>query len=330
MKIGILGSGSWGTGIAVQLAKNNEVMLWEFDKDLCEKLKEDKENKKFLPGITLPTSLLFTNDIHELIEHNEMIIFAIPSHVLRQVAHSLKEFNLKSKHLISLVKGLEDKTYKRMTEIIAEEISEFKTLSALSGPSHAEEVARNIPSTVILANPHLEQISFLLPILSTDTFRVYSNSDIVGVELGGAVKNIIAIAAGISDGLNFGANTKAALITRGIEEIKRLAITMGAQENTLYGLSGIGDLITTCISPFSRNRHVGEELGRGKSLDDILNEMIMVAEGVATTKAIYNLSQSKNISMPITESVYNILYNNALPKDEVISLMNRPFKEEFE
>lgn len=329
MKAGILGAGSWGTALAVQLARKNEVRVWEYDAQQVAVLNETRVNEKFLPGISIPEEILFTTDMAQVVRESDVIFFVIPSHVLRKVAHQARSLDFKEKHIVSLVKGLEDGTYKRMTEIIAEEIGPCKSLSALSGPSHAEEVSRKIPTAIILASTDVEKVRFLQQEISTDSFRVYLNHDILGVELGGAVKNVIAIAAGISDGLGFGSNTKSALITRGMEEMKRLAVSMGADEHTLFGLSGIGDLITTCISKFSRNRHVGEELGKGRPIEDILAGMVMVAEGVPTTLAVHHLSVQKGIEMPITQSVYNILYNHSAPASEVQNLMGRPGKEEF-
>ncbi len=329
MKAGILGAGSWGTALAVQLAKKNEIKVWEFDAKQVQIINETRTNEKFLPGINLPSNISLTTDMADVVNKSDVIFFVVPSHVLRQVAKQASKLDFSSKHIVSLVKGLEDNTYKRMTEIIEEEIKKFSTISALSGPSHAEEVSRNVPTAIILASKDVGKTSFMQKEMSTESFRVYLNHDILGVELGGAVKNVVAIAAGISDGLGFGSNTKSALITRGMEEMKRLAVSMGADERTLFGLSGIGDLITTCISKFSRNRHVGEELGKGRSLEEILSTMVMVAEGVPTTLAVFNLSKKMNIEMPITESVYNILYKKSKPSDEVQNLMGRPGKEEF-
>ncbi len=329
MKAGILGAGSWGTALAVQLAKKNDITLWEFDSAQVKLIEQKRRNDKFLPGIEIPKNISISNNLTDVISRSDVLFFVVPSHVLRHVSKSASAFDLSQKHLVTLVKGLEDNTYKRMSEVISDEIKSYASISALSGPSHAEEVSRNIPTAIILASAELEKIRFMQNEMSTDAFRVYLNHDILGVELGGAVKNIIAIAAGISDGLGFGSNTKSALITRGVEEMNRLAISMGANKKTLFGLSGIGDLITTCISKFSRNRHVGEELGKGRKLKEILSSMVMVAEGVPTTKAIYHLSQQKKIDMPITASVYKILYEESRPSDEVLNLMGRPGKEEF-
>lgn len=330
MNISIIGGGSWGTGLAVQLAKKHPIAVWEYDKAQVSLVERDRINAKFLPGIAIPQNVGFHESLEKVVGFSEILIFAVPSHFLRQVAAKTGAIGTRGKHLVSLVKGLEDLSYKRMTEVIGEETRSFETLSCLSGPSHAEEVARNIPTAVILANREPDDIAFLQPELSTDTFRLYLNDDIVGVELGGAVKNVVAIAAGICDGLGFGANTKSALLTRGMEEMKKLVVAMHGRELTITGLSGIGDLITTCISGYSRNRHVGEELGKGRKLKDILGEMVMVAEGVNTAKAVHHLALREGLEMPITAAVNRVLFEDADPSLEVRNLMSRPFKREFE
>jgi glycerol-3-phosphate dehydrogenase (NAD(P)+) len=314
----------------VQLSKKHEVAVWEFDRAQVTLVARDRTNAKFLPGIRIPDNVIFLDSLQEVMDFSDVVIFAVPSHVLRQVSAKAGAAGTAGKHLVSLVKGLEDRSYLRMTEVMASETKTCKSLSSLSGPSHAEEVARNVPTAVILATAQTDEAGFLQSELSTDTFRLYLNDDITGVELGGAVKNVIAIAAGICDGLGFGANTKAALLTRGMEEMKRLVAAMGGRESTITGLSGIGDLITTCISGFSRNRHVGEELGKGKKLREILGNMVMVAEGVNTTTSVHHLAVQKGLEMPITAAVHRILFGNADPAVEVVQLMARPFKREFE
>jgi len=326
--IGILGAGSWGTTLGILLSQRHKVRIWEFNHKQYIKLIKEKENKNFLPGIKLPSRLLFSNIIEEVINPSEIIIFALPSHTIRSTARKSKEL-LKNKLLISVSKGIENKTLKRISEILYEE-TKNKNIFALSGPSHAEEVSRKIPTTVVIAsfsgsNYHL---NYLQRIIMTEYFRVYTNQDIIGVELGGSLKNIIAIAAGISDGLGFGANTKAAIMARGMKEIQRLGIRMKAHPETFSGLAGIGDLITTCISPFSRNRYVGEQLGKGKKIKEILRNMVMIAEGVKTTKSVFYLAKKYNIEMPITEQVYQVIYRNKDPKKAVSALMLRKPKSE--
>jgi glycerol-3-phosphate dehydrogenase (NAD(P)+) len=327
-KIGILGSGSWGTTLGILLSNRHHVKMWEFDIKQFKKIVKNRENKKFLPGVKLPKNLNFTNDINEVIIDSDIIIIALPSHTIRNNLKSIKK-QLKNKILICVSKGIENKTLNRMSEVIYDETNNSNIFS-LSGPSHAEEVSNKIPTTVVIAplKKNTKTLKRLQNIFMTEHFRVYTNDDIIGVELGGSVKNIIAIAAGISDGLGFGANTKAALMTRGMKEIQRLGIKMGAKADTFSGLAGIGDLITTCISHHSRNRFVGEELGKGRSIKTILNKMVMIAEGVKTTKSVYNLAKKFKIEMPITEQVYKILYRNGDPKKAVKSLMLRQAKSE--
>ena len=327
-KIGILGAGSWGTTLGVLLSQRHNVKIWEFDKNQYFKLIKHRENKKFLPNIKLPANLVFSNNINEVIQESDIIIIALPSHTIRKVIKTCKNL-LKSKILISVAKGIENKTLKRISELLYEE-TRNKNIYILSGPSHAEEVSRKIPTTVVISSMNKDKkiLEHLQRVFITEYFRVYTNEDIIGVELGGALKNIIAIAAGISDGLGFGSNTKAALMTRGIKEIQRLGIKMGAKPETFAGLAGIGDLITTCISAYSRNRFVGEQLGKGKKIKNILENMVMIAEGVKTTLSGYHLSKKFKVEMPITEQVYNVIYNNKNPKKAVKSLMLREPKVE--
>ena len=327
-KIGILGAGSWGTTLGVLLSQRHNVKIWEFDKNQYFKLIKHRENKKFLPNIKLPANLIFSNNINEVIQESDIIIIALPSHTIRKVIKTRKNL-LNSKILISVAKGIENKTLKRISELLYEE-TKNKNIYILSGPSHAEEVSRKIPTTVVISSMNKDKkiLEHLQRIFITEYFRVYTNEDIIGVELGGSLKNIIAIAAGISDGLGFGSNTKAALMTRGIKEIQRLGIKMGAKPETFAGLAGIGDLITTCISPYSRNRFVGEQLGKGKKIKSILKNMVMIAEGVKTALSGYHLSKKYKVEMPITEQVYNVIYNNNDPREAVKSLMLREPKAE--
>ncbi|MBN1899120.1 MAG: NAD(P)H-dependent glycerol-3-phosphate dehydrogenase [Spirochaetes bacterium] len=328
--ISILGAGSWGSTLAIMLSQRHAVKVWEFDADQCEKIKKEGENKKFLPGIQFPEAIFISHNIKQVLEDTEITIFAIPSHTIRAMASRTKDL-LKDKLIVNASKGLEEKSMKRISQILYEE-TENKNIFVISGPSHAEEVIRKQPTTVVLSSlqKDREKMKYLQNIFFNEYFRVYTNEDIVGVELGGALKNIIAIAAGLSDGMGFGSNTKAALMTRGMVEMQRLACKLGAQGDTLSGLSGMGDLITTCISPFSRNRHLGEQLGKGFSLKNILKNMIMIAEGVKTTKAAFRLSKKLKVDMPITEQLYKILYKNKSSRVAVSSLMLRTLRSETE
>ncbi len=328
-KIGVLGAGSWGMTLAVLLSNRHKIRVWEFDKEQCDALLKDKENKKFLPGIKIPDSITISNNVEEVVDSSNIIILAVPSHIVKNLTKNIAK-NLKDKIIINVAKGIDTETLQRLSEIIYEN-TKNNNIYVLSGPSHAEEVSRKIPTTVVIAshNKNIDILKNLQKVIMTENFRVYTNEDIVGVELGGALKNIIAIASGISDGLGFGSNTKSALMTRGLAEIQRLGVKLGAKRETFSGLAGIGDLITTCISKFSRNRYVGEKLGKGKKLSDILNSMVMVAEGINTTKAAYKLSKNLNVDMPITEEVYNILFNEKNALQSVKSLMLREPKPEI-
>jgi len=327
--IGVIGAGSWGTTLAIMLSERHNVRLWEFDKKQCEKIKNERENKKFLPNIKIPDNIFISNNAEEVITPSDIILFVVPSHTLRQNVQKMKKL-LKDKILINAAKGLEENSMKRMSEILFEETGN-ENIFVISGPSHAEEVSRKLPTTVVIASLKNEKkkMEYLQKVFMTEYFRVYTNDDIIGVELGGALKNIIAIAAGISDGLGYGSNTKSAIMTRGLVEIQRFGIKLGAKPDTFAGLAGIGDLITTCISNFSRNRYVGEKLGKGMKLNEILNGMTMVAEGVRTTKATLNLAKKIKVTMPITEELYEILYNEKDVKESVLNLMLRAPKPEI-
>lgn len=331
-KVVVIGAGSWGTALALVLASKDcfDVVMWEYKKDLAEKMEKDRENKRFLEGVKFPDNLHITNEDKDLLKDAKAVIFSIPSQALRSVVQRFSNQITSDMVIINTGKGIEIKTGLRLSEVIKDEIlgKYHNNIVVLSGPTHAEEVCKKIPTTIVAAGP-LEKAKKVQEIFNTDEFRVYVNEDIIGVEIGAAVKNCLALGAGISDGMNLGDNTKAALITRGVAEMKRFGKAYGANPETFNGLSGIGDLIVTCASKHSRNRHVGEELGRGRTLEEILNDMTMVAEGVPTVKAVYTKAKELNINMPIVEAIYKVLYENEKATVMLKKLMSRDLKEEF-
>ena len=328
-KIAVIGDGSWGTTLAVLLYKKGySVALWGAFKGYIESVKRTRVNRKFLPGIKLPKGILLSNDLKEVVSDSKIVILAVPSQFMRKVLKKFANIDLSGKIIVSATKGIEVATLKRMSELICESLGKVK-LAVLSGPTIAQEVAMRIPTTAVIGSKNIRIAKLLQNTFATDRFRVYTSSDLVGVELGGSLKNIIAIACGISDGLGFGANTKAAILSRGLIEISRLGNRLGAAHKTFSGISGLGDLVTTCISKYSRNRFVGEEIGRGKKLKQVLDKMDMVAEGVKTTKSVYRLSLKHKVEMPITAQVYNVLYKNKSPLKAVNNLMSRKRKKEF-
>jgi len=331
LKIAILGDGGWGTALAVLLKnKGLSVSVWGAFRDNIQAIKKHKENKKFLPGIGLPEEILYTCDMHAVCKDAEIVILAIPSRFLREVLAKHKVI-LKPKKdeasFVSVVKGLEQNTLKRMSEVVFDILGGVK-LAILSGPSIAPEVARGIPTAVVLASEREHLAAKLRDVFRTDRFRVYTNRDVVGVELGGSLKNIIAIAAGISDGLGFGTNTKAAILTRGLIEITRLGTAMGASEDTFKGLSGLGDLITTSVSPEGRNRALGENIGRGSNPRDVLKESIVELEGAWTSKVALALGKKYEVELPITQQVHSVLFESKSPLLAVNELMLREPKAE--
>ncbi len=330
-KIIVMGAGSWGTALAILLAeKGNEVTLWEYENEKAVTVERERENKVFLPGAKFPETLHVTSELEGLLEGVKYVVFSVPSQVLRKVIGSITTQITQDMILVNTAKGLEMSTGLRMSEVMKEEIlgKYHKNIVALSGPTHAEEVANKLPTTILAAGEE-EKAKGVQELFTTNNFRVYLGKDIIGVEVGGAVKNCLAIAAGVCDGLGYGDNTKAALITRGLAEIVRFGRSLGADERTFTGLSGIGDLIVTCASKHSRNRHVGEKLGQGMNLEQILSEMVMVAEGVPTVKAVYEKAQELGVAMPILEAVYKTIYENADARKMVEELMVRNLKEEF-
>ena len=328
--ISIIGDGGWGTTLAMLLSKKGfDVTVWGAFPDYIEVLKAKRENVKFLPGIKIPDSVKFTASMGEALSGKEMIILAAPSQFARGVFTILKMENLSGKKFVSVTKGVENNTLKRISEV-AYEVLGSQDLAVLSGPTIALEVANGAPTTVVAASDNLELAREVQDVFMTERFRVYTSSDVTGVELGGSLKNIIAIAAGAIDSMGFGTNAKAAVLTRGLVEIVRLGVAMGAKRETFYGLSGLGDLTTTCISQYSRNRWLGEEIGKGKKLKSVLSGTDMVVEGVATTKSAHDLAKKYNVEMPITSEIYKVLYENKDPKIAVRDLMTRSPKMEGE
>jgi glycerol-3-phosphate dehydrogenase (NAD(P)+) len=331
VQIGVIGAGSWGTTLANLLAgKGFAVALWAYEADLVSSIAARKENDLYLPGISLSEKITPTSSLEEAAGNKDLLFMVTPSHVLRQTAQKIAVHLPARTMLVSASKGIENRTLLTMSAVIRDELGlrDGQRLAVLSGPTFALEVSRKIPSAVTLASENQPLAREVQQILSTPFFRVYTNADVAGVELGGALKNVIAIAAGISDGLRFGYNTRAALITRGLAEISRLALKMGADRLTLSGLSGLGDLILTCTGELSRNRTVGIRLGRGEPLVEITRDMRTVAEGIRTAESAHDLSGKMGVSMPITEQVYNILRGLKNPKDAVMELMTRDLKDE--
>lgn len=329
MRISVLGDGGWGTALAILLhRKGFSVTLWGPFPDYISYLNKSRINKKFLPGIKIPKEIIITPNLKETVEKKDLIILAIPSQYMRSTLKKVKQFSYSNRTIfLSVSKGIEISTLKRMSEIIYEELGNVR-LAVLSGPTIAQEVARGVPTVAVIASSNGKIKRYLQDILMTESFRIYTNNDVIGVELGGSLKNIIAIACGISDGLGFGSNTKAALLCRGLVEISKLGKAMGAKTKTFSGISGLGDLVTTCISRYSRNRSLGEQIAKGKSLKKIRTQMQMVAEGLPTTKSAYSLGLKYKIDLPITREVYNVLYKNKSPLKAVRDLMLREKREE--
>lgn len=329
-KLTILGDGAWGTTLAILLSKNgHDVKVWSAFPEHLDILDKERENKKYLKGIKIPQNIVFEKDLKKAIEFGEYIVFSIPSKFFREVAHKIKKENLslKGKVFINVAKGLEQKTLKRMTEILKEELGKIQT-AVLSGPTIAIEVAKELPALVVAASSNQSVAKKIQDIFSNKYFRVYTSTDVVGVELGGPLKNIIAVVAGISDGLGFGSNAKAAVLSRGIVEIQRLGEKMGAKRKTFYGLAGLGDLSTTCISPESRNRTLGERIAKGEKLEQIVNSTASIIEGATTAEVVYQLSKKYKVEMPIVSSVYHVLYKNKPPKEALAEMMSRKRKPE--
>jgi len=331
MKISVLGAGGWGTTLAILLHYNgHHVTLWEYKKSYARQLIKKRINADYLPGIKIPKEIIITNDIEESTNDKNLIVLAVPSQFLRGVVNKVEFKQIEDSILVSVSKGIENKSLMTMSQMLKNVFPNIdkNQIGVISGPSHAEEVSRMIPTAVVAASSDLETSKAIQAAFMTSYFRVYASNDILGVELGGAFKNIIAIGAGIIDGAGFGDNTKAAIMTRGVAEISRLGLAMGAQPETFAGLSGMGDLIVTCMSRHSRNRFVGEEIGKGKKLKQILNSMEQVAEGVETTRSAKQLAAKIEIETPITNEVYKILFEDKDPVKATTDLMTRDMKAE--
>lgn len=333
--IAIIGAGAWGTGLSIAVGRKgaHEVRLWALETEVRESIVEHHENRLFLPGYRIPNSVTPTNDIREAIEGSDIVVSVMPSHHCRALFAEAQAYLQPEMLLVSATKGLENETLLRMSEVITQVVRDTRKftprIGALSGPSFAKEVARGDPTVIAVASADADLVRTVQSEFSDPAFRIYTNQDLVGVELGGALKNVIAIAAGICDGLGLGHNSVAALITRGLAEITRLAVACGARPETMSGLAGLGDLVLTCTGDLSRNRSVGVELGRGRRLPEIIAGMHgMVAEGVLTTNAALGLARSKQVEMPITEQMYAILQKGKAPRSAIYELMTRTGKSE--
>lgn len=329
-KICVLGAGSWGSALALELAKKGyEISMWARKQDQVDEINNTRENKNYLPGVVFPKNITLTTDLRESIKDSILIVLGVPSQAIRSICLDIKPFVNDKQILVDVAKGLEKGTGLRLSEVCKEELPNNPYVT-LSGPSHAEEVSRDIPTTVVVASEDLQVAKIVQDIFMSPEFRVYTNPDIVGVELGGALKNIIAFGAGICDGLGYGDNAKAALMTRGISEIGRLGAAMGAEPLTFAGLSGIGDLIVTCTSMHSRNRRAGILIGQGKTLDETLDEVKMVVEGITATEVAHKVAKELNVDMPITNAIYSVLYEWKNPKEVGVALMMRDKTHEME
>lgn len=327
-KISVLGAGSWGTALALLLYKNgHEVLLWSALEDEVEMLRKKREHESKLPGVRLPEDLEITADLEKSLNDPDVAVLAVPSPFTRSTAHRMAPYVREGQIIVNVAKGVEEKTFMTLSEIIEQEIPQGE-VAVLSGPSHAEEVGRGIPTTCVVSSHKRSTAEYLQGIFMSPVFRVYTTPDILGVELGAALKNVIALAAGIADGLGYGDNTKAALITRGMSEIARLGMKMNAKAETFYGLSGIGDLIVTCASVHSRNRKAGYLMGKGYTMEAAMAEVKMVVEGVYSAKAAKGLAEKYNVEMPIINEVNKVLFEGKTASEAVNDLMLRDKKVE--
>lgn len=332
-RVAVIGAGSWGTALAVLLAhKNFDVRMWSIEPNVIEEINTKRTNSSYLPGVSIPANLTVFSSLEDALQESTVIVTSVPAQVFRENIKRIRPF-LTEKHLIvNTAKGVEEASLKRLSEVYRDETDEkfHRNFVVLSGPSHAEEVSRGIPTAVVVAGTNRAICERAQDIFMCNDFRVYTNPDVIGVELSGALKNVIAICTGISDGLGFGDNTKAAIMTRGLAEITRLGVALGANPLTFSGLAGVGDLIVTCTSMHSRNRRFGIEVGSGKTVKEALEKVRMVVEGYSTARAAYNLAKQADVTMPITEQAYRVLYHGEKALDAVANLMTRGKKHELE
>ncbi|MHC4598303.1 MAG: NAD(P)H-dependent glycerol-3-phosphate dehydrogenase [Planctomycetota bacterium] len=329
VRIGVIGDGAWSTAVAMQAARvGNAVRLWGVFPDYLREVAKTRNNRKFLPGVEIPYEVEFTDRLPELMEGADLLVEGVPTKFLREVMEVVSPHVPKGVPVVSLTKGIEEGTHQRPSMILRKVIGRSNPAAVLSGPSHAEEVAVDQPTSVVAAATDHDVAKRVQEVFSGPTFRVYTSTDVTGVEMGGALKNVVAVAAGISDGLGFGDNAKAALLTRGVKEIADLGTALGGRRKTFFGLSGIGDLIVTCVSRHGRNHAVGERIGRGETLDEILASTEKVAEGVYTVRGANRIAAEQGLEMPITASVFAILYKGKDPRDAVVELMTRTLKAE--
>lgn len=327
----MLGAGSWGTALAIVLAeKGHKVTLWARRLEAAHFIRVERHNAIYLPDAIIPDSVSVTSDLEEAVSDRDLWVIATPSQAIRDVAIRIRSYTENNLKVVSVAKGIENGSLLTTTGVLHEVLNDLPggNIGVLYGPSHAEEVAVGKPTTLVAAAHDIETAGYIQNVFMTPRLRVYVNRDVLGVEIGGSVKNVLALAAGISDGIGYGDNAKAAIVTRGIAEMQRLGMVMGAESATFSGLTGIGDLVVTCMSKFSRNRFVGEQIGKGKSLEEVQSEMSMVAEGVRTTVSVYELARRYSIEMPITEAVYAILFEGKKPEQAVEELMTRSAKHE--
>jgi len=328
-KVAFLGGGSFGTALSIMLAKKGiSVNIWDRKLNVINDINIKRENIKYLPSIIVPAGVTAFTEIEKVVCNADIIVLAVPSHAIRDLSKMIAPHLKQNQIVVSIAKGIEEGSSKRISEVIEEEI-QGNPIVILSGPSHAEEVALDIPTTVVVTSKKMEYAKIVQDIFMTSKFRVYTNEDIIGVEIGGAVKNIIALAAGVSDGIGYGDNSKAALMTRGMSEIIRIGTRLGGKAETFYGLTGMGDLIVTCTSMHSRNRRAGIMIGKGISMEKACQDIGMVVEGIKATRAFYELKEKLQISMPITDVLYKVLFENKDPKYGVYELMSRNKKDEI-
>lgn len=329
-KIAVIGAGSWGTALAVSLSGNGHIIkIWDVNAEHLKELEEKRENVKYLPEVKLPEQVQIAYTIEEALKGADVVLFSAPAQHFRSALENAIPFLQPEMVIVNVAKGIEQKTLKRLSEIANEKLPNSRYV-VLSGPSHAEEVGRGMPTTLVAASEEIELAEYIQDVFMTDSLRVYTNSDVTGVELGGALKNIIALGAGISDGMGYGDNAKAALMTRGITEIARLGVKLGANLGTFSGLTGIGDLIVTCTSMHSRNRRCGIMIGEGMEPAEAIKKVGMVVEGIYTTEAAYQLAQKEGVEMPITEQIYHVINGGSDAREAVKSLMTRQKKHETE